>query len=197
MAEKKKDVFDRIAPIYGLYYNYQKRSFQKALDRMQPVHDLSAYRNIIDIGCGTGALCSVLKERGLEVTGVDASKGMLDVAGRKEENKGIQFIQANLCEIPFADKSFDVSVASYVAHGLQQHEREILYHEMSRITKHLVLIFDYNERRSIMTNILEYMEGGDYFRYIKQSKQEMEKHFQNVRFLDVGTRARLSIGVPR
>jgi len=192
MNKKKRmkiDVFNLIAPVYGLFYEYQKKSYLTAIDRLQEELDLSAYNNVIDVGCGTGAFCSLLNKKGLTVTGVDPAQRMLKVAAKKDENAGVKFVQASVLDrLPFENKSFDISFASYVAHGLKRHERKIMYAEMIRITKHVVIIYDYNEKRSMLTNIVEWLEGGDYFNFIKKTKVEMKKCFKDVHIINVGAR---------
>lgn len=178
-------LFDRIAPIYDLFYSYQKSNYNTALDILFMDWPLPTYQNIIDLGCGTGALCSVLKQRGLDVTGVDLSEKMLSFARGKKENNSIKFVQANILEkTPFEDKSFDIAIASFVAHGLKAAERRLLYTEMKRLARHLVIIYDYNEKRSILVSLLEWLEGGDYFNFVKMGKQEMRKCFQSIHTID-------------
>ena len=114
---RKRETFDWIAPIYSLFYAYQKRHYSSILDKMEKAVGLSAYKTIVDIGCGTGALCSVLTQRGFVVTGVDSAIKMLNVGAGKSENAAVKFVQASALEtLPFADKSFDACIASYVAH---------------------------------------------------------------------------------
>lgn len=193
----KMETFDWIAPIYSLFYAYQKRHYSAILAKMEKQVGLSTYKTIIDIGCGTGALCSVLNERGYVVTGVDPARRMLNVGAKKRENDDITFVQASALEtLPFADKSFDICIVSYVAHGLKAHERKILYAEMNRITKHLVIMHDYNESRSSLIDVVEWLERGDYFNFIKVAKSEAEEHFADVRVIDVSLRAAWYIGVP-
>lgn len=195
---KKNSVFDLIAPIYGLFYDYQKKHFNEALDELQKKLDFSGYKEIIDVGCGTGALCSVLNQRGFNVTGVDPVQKMLNIAMEKGENRAIEFIRANALErLPFQDKSFDVSIASYVAHGLKGYERKIIYNEMSRITRHRVIIYDYNEKRSVLTDTIEWLEGGDYFNFIKEARPELGANFRDVNIINVGLRAAWYICVPK
>lgn len=194
---RKIQTFDWIAPIYSLFYAYQKRHYSAILAKMEKEVDLSAYKTIIDIGCGTGALCSVLNQRGFVVTGVDSARKMLNVGAKKRENSAITFVQASALEtLPFADKSFDICIASYVAHGLKVHERKILYAEMNRITKHLVIMHDYNEKRSSLIDVVERLERGDYFNFIKLAKSEAEENFADVRVIDVSLRAAWYVGVP-
>ena len=127
MPKIKKTVFDLISPVYGLFYNSQKRYYQKILAATQSTLDEKAYKNIIDIGCGTGAYCAVLAQRGFIVTGVDASAKMLDIARKKAPTPAINFLKASILEtLPFADKSFDVAIASYVAHGLNITARKLM-----------------------------------------------------------------------
>ena len=184
---KRSSVFDLIAPIYGLFYDYQTNHYNKVINKSLKDLDLLAYKSIIDIGCGTGALCSVLHQKGLFVTGIDPSQRMLNIAMSKNENKNIIFHRTSAIErTPFDDKSFDVSVASYVAHGLKEHERIAMYKEMSRITKHLIIFYDYNKKRSSLINIVEWLERGDYFNFIKKVDLELKSHFSDVRVIDVG-----------
>ena len=159
---EKSGLFDRIASAYGMFFGIQMWRYGRVIDRASEIANLSACRSILDVGCGTGALCAALSRRGFNVTGIDSSLKMLDVA-MKKKGKEVKFLQANvLAGLPFEDKAFDVSIASFVAHGLKAEERKIMYSEMSRITKHLVIIYDYNGNRSIITDIAERLEGGDY-----------------------------------
>ncbi len=195
-------LFNSIAPVYGLFFSYQKRRYAKTLDAMQSYLN---HETVLDIGCGTGALCSALSERGLSVTGVDPAEEMLAIARRKNTDKAITFIQADATTtLPFADKEFDLVLASYVAHGMQEEMRKSLYRQMSRLAKHYVIIYDYNANRSALTSLIEYLEGGDYFHFIKHAQKELQEcvtelqHcFSKVDVVQVGKRANWYICVPK
>lgn len=187
-------LFNKISSIYGLFYNIQLRNYKSILNRIQNELDLTKYNNIIDIGCGTGALCNVFKQYGLTVTGIDPALGMIETAGKRKQNKDIKFIQANVLEkLPFEDNSFDAAISSFVAHGLNKEERMIMYNEMERISKHLVIIYDYNEHRAIFTDFIEWLEGGDYFNFIKVIRSELEERFGNIRIVNANIRSSLYI----
>ena len=198
-------LFNTIAPVYGLFYQKQKQRYREIVRHAARELNFVGNESILDVGCGTGALCSVLHEAGFSVTGVDPAQNMLAVAKRQPENEDIRFLQADALErLPFADKSFDLSIASYVAHGLQKRERMKLYAEMRRITKEKVILFDYNQNRSLTTSLVEWLERGDYFRFIKNPKgemesciSEMEKCFSEVRVIDVDKRAAWYVCTPR
>ncbi|MEA5106836.1 MAG: class I SAM-dependent methyltransferase [Sphaerochaeta associata] len=202
---KRKDstgLFNSIAPIYALFFSYQKRRYAKTLASMQR---FLTYETILDVGCGTGALCSALSERGLSVTGVDPAEEMLAVARRKNFGNECTFIKADATqELPFTDRQFDVVIASYVAHGMKQEMRTNLYRQMGRVAKQYVIIHDYNASRSPLTSLVEYLEGGDYFHFIKHAQKELQdcvtelQHcFSKVEVVQVGKRANWYICTPQ
>lgn len=204
MGKNSGFLFNAIAPVYGLFYGKQKNRYRAVLDRISDELDVTGYHTVLDVGCGTGALCSALNAKGLLVTGIDTAGKMLTIAKRQPENGKITFIRANVLErLPFEDKAFDISIASYVAHGLQKSEREMMYAEMCRVTKSRVVIYDYNQTRAPATSIIEWLEHGDYFRFIKNAKNEMEncvfgagKCFSSVRAVDVDAKAAWYICTP-
>jgi ubiquinone/menaquinone biosynthesis C-methylase UbiE len=137
-----------------------------------------------------GALCSVLSKVGISVTGVDPAKRMLKIGARKKENIDIEFINASSANsLPFEDKSFDLSVASYVAHGMKLDERKKLYEEMSRVSRHYVILYDYNDKRAVITNIIEKIERGDYFNFIKNVENELDENFESFEEIKLGNQA--------
>lgn len=67
---------------------------------------------VLDAGCGTGALARQVKELEptVELTMLDLSPAMLDRAG---DVPG-EHVQGSVLELPFADNSFDVVVSAWV-----------------------------------------------------------------------------------
>jgi ubiquinone/menaquinone biosynthesis C-methylase UbiE len=190
-------IFNVIAPIYGLFYDYQRANYKSILNKAEKELGLAKFSSIIDLGCGTGALCAELEKRNLDVTGVDPAQRMLEIAKKKSRNKSIKFLQASaLDRLPFEDKSFDISITSYVAHGLDSADRKILYAEMNRIARHLVVVCDYNKRRSIGADFIESLEGGDYFNFVETGLIEMTEFFHQVEVIDVATQTALYLCVP-
>lgn len=184
-------VFDKIAPIYGMFFDFQVKYFSRIIEKVKKEDfDITKYKNVLDVGCGTGALLKVLHCEGLEVKGVDASPRMLAQAKKRLKDLPIDLIQVIPGErLPFSDKSFDVVITSYVVHGLKPDERIKLYKEMKRLAKEVVVIYDYNENRALLTTIIEWLEGGDYFNFIKVVERELSKIFDDVRKINVDTRA--------
>lgn len=202
MTPPKHRLFHTIAPVYGLFFQWQKKMFRQMLAETRPTLDLLDQGTVLDVGCGTGALCAVLHEKGVSVTGVEPAIGMLRIARRKNRDSGIPFLQADAIRgLPFPDGHFDVAFASYVAHGLASADRIALYREMQRVAKRFVIIHDYSGNRAILTTIIETLEGGDYFKFIKRAENEMHHCrtpagpcFKNVTVIRFGKRAAWYIG---
>lgn len=187
---KSTILFNAIAPFYGLFYSWQKKRFVEVLSGAQKELGFSPYITALDVGCGTGALSGALSENGLHVTGIDPAENMLGIARRKNRDKEISFIRANVLDgLPFADNSFDISIASYVAHGMKAPARQRMYAEMNRVAHSLVIIYDYNQHRSPLTSILESLEFSDYFHFIKTAESEMKAFFQKVKVVQVAPQA--------
>lgn len=188
-------VFDTIAPIYGIFFDFQVRYYSRIIEKVRGDFDISNFSSILDLGCGTGALCKTLYEKGIEVKGVDVSKMMLKQARKKLNGLPIELININPGQsLPFEDNSFDLSITSYVAHGLKPEERLKLYKEMKRISKEAVIIYDYNESRAPLTTFIEWLERGDYFNFINVAEKEMLEIFSEVKKINVDTRAAWYIG---
>ncbi|WP_019814204.1 class I SAM-dependent methyltransferase [Saccharomonospora saliphila] len=78
-----------------------------------------AGRRILDAGCGSGPLFAALRDRGADVTGVDASAGMLELARRRLGDDADLRVADLRDPLPFADGAFDDVMASLVLHYLE------------------------------------------------------------------------------
>jgi hypothetical protein len=45
-------LFNLIAPIYGLFYDRQKKQFAEVIEGINNKLDLTSYETILDVGCG-------------------------------------------------------------------------------------------------------------------------------------------------
>lgn len=98
-------------------------------------------RRLLDIGCGTGARLSALLEKGLDVTGLDPSPYMLDIAKDKLKNR-VDFHRGVGESLPFDDNAFDyvtlITSLEYV-----QDPQKVL-EEAGRVAKDKIFIGIYN-----------------------------------------------------
>lgn len=196
MSDKGSEfLFNTIAPVYGLFFDFQVRKYRKVVgDNMSLFNGL---KTVLDIGCGTGALCFVLDEAKMDVTGVEPAEKMLTIAKSRNKLNQVQFFQSNILErLPFEDKSFDITIASYVAHGMKENDRIKMYEEMNRVTKNKVIFYDYNLKRSLLSDIAEWLENGDYFNFILVVEKEMREFFKEVEIINVDKMASLYVCIP-
>ncbi|MGW7452438.1 class I SAM-dependent methyltransferase [Streptomyces sp. NPDC054787] len=78
-----------------------------------------AGRRVLDAGCGSGPLSAALRDRGADVTGIDASAGMLALARRRLGADAALHVVDLRDRLPFEDGAFDDVVASLVLHYLE------------------------------------------------------------------------------
>lgn len=114
---KKKQVktmFDSIAHKYdflnhllsaGVDRSWRKKAINKAL--------MTNPQKVLDIATGTGdmAIQMVRKAPGIQVTGLDLSTNMLDIARKKTRKESlsdrIEFVHGDSENLPFSDNTFD------------------------------------------------------------------------------------------
>ena len=188
-SKDKFSLFDLIAPVYGWFFSYQVRNYQRVTTE-NAAFFADCGCQILDIGCGTGALACALAGQGHQVTGLDGSERMIAQARRLNQNNTAQFLVGDAMALPpLSPARFDIVVASYVLHGLQKGQRQELYAVMKGLAIKRVIIMDYNNRRSLLTSLIEWLEHGDYFNFIQLAESEMRQNFPNVRVIQTGKRA--------
>ena len=73
---------------------------------MMGMLDPALGESILDIGCGTGASCRPLLEKGFDVTGIDPSPYMLDILSASLGNR-VSLYRGFAEDLPFDDNSFN------------------------------------------------------------------------------------------
>ncbi len=71
----------------------------------------------LDLGCGNGKTTSFLIDSGFQVTGADFSSEAVEVC-RKLFDGTAEFVQADITDLPFADRSFDYITAVHILEHL-------------------------------------------------------------------------------
>ena len=101
--------FGRAAMRYDALANYQQNSGKQLLAQLDielEKHQRIYPLKVLDAGCGTGFFSQRLKARGNEVTALDLSAGMLNVA--KNKNSAAHYLCADMESLPFRHETFDM-----------------------------------------------------------------------------------------
>ncbi len=161
-AEKVHDLFAKIAPRYDLINDLQSFGLHRNWKRqLVGLANAKPGEHALDVCCGTGDISLGLAKCGAEVTGLDFSRPMLDVAkqrvvavvcghGHLKKITGghrppLQFIEGDAQHLPFADSQFDVVSIGYGLRNLPSWERGV--EEMFRVAKPggRILVLDFGK----------------------------------------------------
>ena len=125
-------MFDRIARVYdrmnsvmtaGMHHHWRERAADLA--------SVGPGDRALDVATGTGDLAIALRARGAEVTALDFSEGMLDVARAKAPD--IRFEQGDALALPYADSEFDAVTVGFGARNFSDLGRGL--REITRVTR--------------------------------------------------------------
>lgn len=124
--------YDRVAELYDEAFvdiRVRKDEWKWLNEHLPPGDKL----NILDIGCGNGALLNALSDRVERGVGVDESGGVIERARIKNANlPNLEFQKIDGPILPFDDDSFDVVVSLMSFRYL---DWDPLLHEIKRVMK--------------------------------------------------------------
>lgn len=96
------DVFCKVYNEFG--WNYYPEAFGEQLLQWLQAHRFPV-RTALDLACGTGVLCRILKDRGIDSRGMDFSEGMIAIA--RSESPDIPYDVADMTRYR-PDAQFDL-----------------------------------------------------------------------------------------
>lgn len=146
----------------------EMESSKAAARRIAP--HLKAEGSMLDVGCGGGHyLPSLIRQIGLPFIykGTDLTPAYINLANEAfADRKNVSFEVANVFDLPFKDKSFDVSMCNNVFLHLRAIEHPLK--EICRVSKDFVLIRTLIGERSFL--IQEVRSDGDEFNEVGDPK---------------------------
>lgn len=181
-------MFDRIATRYDLLnrllsFGIDIRWRKRTVDALRPDS-----RRILDLATGTADLAIEIATRrpGVEVVGLDPSRGMLEVGRTKLERRGLSsrvtLVEGDAQALPFADGAFD---GCTIAFGIRNvPDRALALREMARVTAAdgRICILELSEpRRGLMSALARFhirkvvpwlgalLSGHREYRYLQES----------------------------
>lgn len=174
-----QNLFNSIAGKYDLLNNAMSFGLHKFVKKdCLKLLCLKEGANVLDGCCGTGDMAGFVKEIQpfAEVTGVDFSENMLEIAKTKVKN--VHFMKGDVTSTNFPDNSFDAVIMGFGLRNISNPERALF--EILRIMKpggkFLHLDFGRKNLASRMFNILipiaAFFFGGDFksYSYLVKSK---------------------------
>jgi ubiquinone/menaquinone biosynthesis C-methylase UbiE len=128
----------------------RERAFR---ERILELGQVTAGNAVLDVGCGTGTLAVLAKERvgpSGAAHGIDASPEMIARARRKAERAGlaVSFEEAVVEDLPFPGQTFDAVLSTLMLHHLPRSVREQCAREMRRVARPggRIVIVDFGAR---------------------------------------------------
>jgi SAM-dependent methyltransferase len=118
------------------------------VDAMAPLLRAGEPISILDLGCGGADLPRAFEQHAERrriphrIIAVDRNPETVAIANEWSSEYGIEFVAADALLLPFADRSFDVVIASMTLHHFEAAERIAALREMARVAKRKVVIND-------------------------------------------------------
>ncbi len=136
-AARVNDLFARIARRYDLINDLQSFGLHRSWKRrVVELASPASGARALDLCCGTGDIAFALARRGAQVTGLDFSAQMLEVAASrnaKTQPANVKFLQGDAQQIPFPENSFDIVTVGYGLRNLESWQRGLA--EMHRVAR--------------------------------------------------------------
>jgi len=132
--ERMKQYYDRLAPECEEVQAAREEAEEGLPGLLHAISLLQSAR-VLDVACGPGLLTRHLGE---EVTGLDQSEAMLEIA--REHVLSAAFVQGDALEMPFRDGSFDRIFASFFYGLLPLPDRDRFLSEALRVADELILV---------------------------------------------------------
>ncbi len=108
-------LFDSKADTYDSWYMTPLGSYEDELENALIFKHTGNVqgKTVLDVGCGTGLYSIRLSEGGADVTAVDISSKMIDIARHKAQDRGqyIWYDQADMARLPYENRTFDMVVS--------------------------------------------------------------------------------------
>lgn len=145
----KSFVANRILEKVKEDYNAIAEDFARSREKLWPeIIFLKDYirkgERVLDIGCGSGRLFELLRDKEVEYFGIDFSKKLIEIAKRKylseKEVKNVNilptFIVVDALKLPFEEGFFDKVISIAVFHHIPSKEKRLIFlKEIKRVLK--------------------------------------------------------------
>jgi cyclopropane fatty-acyl-phospholipid synthase-like methyltransferase len=145
-----------------VYLHRNKADAEKLVSLILKNIELQPEANVIDLACGTGRHSILFAEKGFNVTAVDLSENLLNVARKtaREQKLKIEFVNADLRKFCIASK-YDLAINLFTSFGYFEDEEENLsfFSEAFELLNNKgYFIIDFFNTNFIRQNLIPYSE---------------------------------------
>ena len=144
-SDRYESVVQRSIDFSGLQHDFFLKAKARVLAELFAAHfGQGAKPSLLDVGCGVGRLHAHLGEVAGQLAGTDSS--WTSIARARFDNPRVNYREGAEGKVPWADASFDVTLAVCVMHHVAPADRISLLHEMRRTTRRggLVVVIEHN-----------------------------------------------------
>ncbi len=120
-------------------------------------------RDIVDVGCGGGALVRALAERGARAVGIETSNAQLEQARAQTAGPGVSYAVGRAEELPIAADSVDAVVFMRSLHHVPPRGHGAALSEAARVLRPGGVLY-----------VAEPLPEGDYFALTRMIEDELE-----------------------
>ena len=126
MTDLSASLYDLIFRLFWFTRGHEAEFRQRVIELM----DLTSDESVLDVGCGTGTLTSMIAERingRGSIFGVDLSSRMIEVAQKKthKQRNRVEYRVATSLALPFDSETFGVVVTSLIYHQLMSWQERV------------------------------------------------------------------------
>lgn len=183
------EMFDRIAHRYDLLNRLMSFGLDRGWRRklLRALGEITAEDEVLDVATGTADVgIAITKRFGCRVTGLDPSRGMLDVGQTKLDKRQLEervtLVEGDAQAMPFADDRFAASCISFGIRNVP--DRLVGMREMARVVRpggkvvvlelseprgHLLAPFARFHIHKVVPRLGAWLSGAKEYRYLESS----------------------------
>lgn len=106
--DNSRNNFNKQAIVYdnSIYSMYPRKCYGAVIKEIKALQ----YRNLLDVGCGTGEILNKIATDKNNYYGLDLSEKMIEIAKSKKNSKNITYLVGDSEFLPFDNETFDVII---------------------------------------------------------------------------------------
>jgi len=154
MIQKNKKTMKKFAIYFDKIYSDKNYTSECNFIIKNIIKNKINGKKILDFGCGTGNHAIILSKHGFDVTGVDISRTVINIARKKSSgNNKVKFVYGNMMSVNLYEK-FDICISlfSSLCYLTEISElRKALLNVYKHLKRNGILIFDFWNGNAVIT----------------------------------------------